>query len=473
MRELLSSLAQRSQCAPLGPLLYLVCAAQPTPRSTPMFDALRVPSWRSLSRGALVSFGIRVVGTGLLYGLHVMLARWMNTGGYGVYVFAISWTSFLAQFGKLGLPSAALRFVPEYRTNQKPTLLHGFLQTSRGLILVGTGGLTLLAMAVALLVPTGEWPLSALLAGFALTPLMGLFSFEREVLRALDWFAWSYAPNYVLRPLAIGLGVGALLWWTGSVSPLSVLLWTGVVLLGLILLQQWGVRRALETLSSTVERRPRHWLRVAMPLLLTSGSQLIVSKTDVFLIGLLVNSEEVGIYFAAMRTAQIITFFSFAMDAVAAPEISRLYHSDSDHLQETVSSLAHWYFWPTLLAALGLAFAGGPILSLFGPAFTAGWPILIVLTAALVIGAAMGPQQYLLSLTGHERACAYVFGICAVLNVGLNLVGITVYGAFGAALATATTLIVRHLWIRRRVVVLTGIAPSIFSALHMEQPSPS
>ena len=431
-----------------------------------MFDALRVPSWRSLSRGALVSFGLRVAGAGLLYGLHVVLARWMNAGGYGTYVFAISWTSFLAQFGKLGLPNAALRFIPEYRTNQEPARLRGFLQTSRGLILAGTSGLALLAAAVTLLAPTGDWSRPALLVGFALTPLMGLFSFETEVLRALDRFAWSYAPNYVLRPLAIGGIVGGLLWGTGTVSPLSVLLCTGAVLLALVLVQQWGVRSTLDAFLSAVERRPCRWLRVALPLLLTSGSQLIVSKTDIFLIGILVNSEEVGVYFAAMRTAQIVTFFSFAMDAVAAPEVSRLYHGGSDHLQETVSSLAHWYFWPTLGVSFGLTLLGAPILSLFGPAFTAGVPILIVLMIALVFGAAMGPQLYLLNLTGHERSSAYIFGVCAVLNVVLNLVGITLYDAFGAALATATTLIVRNLWIRQRVVALTGIAPSVFSAIY-------
>lgn len=436
-----------------------------------MFDALRVPSWRSLSRGALVSFGIRVAGAGLLYGLHVVLARWMNAGGYGTYVFAISWTSFLAQFGKLGLPSAALRFVPEYRTNQESALLHGFLQTSRVLILAGTGSLVLLATTVALLVPTGNWSVPALLVGFALAPLMGLFSFETEVLRACDRYAWSYAPNYVLRPLAIGLGVGVLLWWTSTVSPLSVLLCTGIVLLAMMFIQRWGIRSTLAAFSSTVKRVPRRWLHVSLPLLLTSGSRLIVSQTDVFLIGILVDSEEVGIYFAAMRTAQIVTFFSFAMDAVAAPEVSRLYHGESERLQSTVSNLAHWYFWPTLGIALGLMFLAEPILSLFGTAFTAGQPIMVILVSGLVIGAAMGPQFYLLSLTGHEQSCAYIFGACAALNLLLNLVGIHFYGALGAAIATTMAVTVRNLWIHHHVVDKTGLRPSILAALSSQQPS--
>jgi O-antigen/teichoic acid export membrane protein len=418
-----------------------------------MFDAFRTPCWGGLSRGAALSLGIRVVGTGLLYGLHVALARWLGSGEYGTYVFAISWTSVLAQFGKMGLPSAALRFVPAYHTNDERAGLYGFLSTGRRLVLAGTGGLAALGIAVVLLVPTGPWPLTALLLGIALAPLMGLFSFETEVLRALNRYGEAYAPNYVLRPLAIGGGTGGLLWAAGVGTAESVLLWTGGVFVLLILL-----------------RTPWHWLRVAGPLLLVSGFQLILRKTDLFLIGMLVGAEEVGVYFAAMRTAQVVTFVSFAVDAVAAPEIARRYHRDDAPLQATVSRLAHWYFWPTLGTAGGVALLGAPILSLFGTAFTAGAPLMLVLMGALVVGAAMGPQLYLLSLTGHERSSALIFGVCSLGNVGLNLVGITLYGPMGAALATATTLVVRSLWVRRRVVRRTGIRPSIWAALRLHSP---
>lgn len=433
-----------------------------------MFDVLRVPSWRSLSRGALISFGLRVAGAGLLYGLHVLLARWMGTDDYGVYVFAISWTSFLAEFGALGLPNAALRFVPAYRTENRPALLWGFVRTGRLLVLGATGLFALFASAVVLVVPVGALSLPALLLGFWLAPLLALVLFETEILRACNHFILSYAPNQVLRPLGVGAGTGGLLWWTGTVSPLQVLLCTGIAFLGMVLVQQWGTRTVLPLPTDTApSRQTRRWLRVALPLLLTSGFQLVLRKTDVFLIGVIVGPGEVGIYFAAMRTAQIVTFFGFAVDAVGAPLVSRLYHDDDEDpgtLQQTVSSLAHWYFWPTLAAVLGLAVLAEPVLSLFGAAFTNGWPVTYAFLAGLLVNAAMGVQTYLLTLTGHERSCAYIYGWCAALNVLLNLVGIYWYGALGAALATAITLAVRTFWIRERVVALIGVHPSILSS---------
>lgn len=432
----------------------------------PMFSFLRVQNWQSLSRGAVVSFGLRVAGSGLLYVLHVLLARWLGTQGYGIYAFAISWTTFLAEMGTLGLPNAALRFVPEYRTGDEPGLLRGFLRASRGLVVGGAVVLAALASGVALLLPAGEIPTATLLTGFWLAPLLALILFETEVLRATSRFALSYGPVHVLRPLGTGLAAGAILGVTGSLSPLQVLLCMGGVFVLAIAIQQWGTRQSLSPAFDVAPtRKTRRWLTVALPLLLTGGFQLVLRKTDVFLVGTLVGAAEVGIYFAAMRTAQVITFFSFAADAVAAPYVSRLYHSDGENLPQAVGRLAHWYFWPTLFGAAGLAFVAEPVLSLFGPTFVSGAPIVYVFMAGLVFDAAMGAQQHLLTLTGHERACASIYGYCALLNVALNLAGIYWFGALGAAVATAATLVIRGLWVRRRVIELVGLHPSIVSHL--------
>jgi O-antigen/teichoic acid export membrane protein len=340
------------------------------------------------------------------------------------------------------------------------------LQVGRGLLLASTSGLALLAIGVALVVPSGRIHLPTLLTGLTLTPLMGLLLFEKEVLRACNRFAWAYAPDQILRPLLVGGTVGALMWATGTVSPVQMLLCMGGAFVLLIPLQQWGTRATLsEAYEQAAKRRSRRWLRVALPLLLTGGFQLVLNKTDIFVVGSLAGTEDVGIYFAALRTAQAITFLSFAVDAVAGPEVARLYHGDSDDLQRTVSDLAHWYFWPTLAAALGLLLVAEPVLSLFGPAFTAGQPMMAVLMVGFLVNAATGAQTHLLTLTGHERSCAYIYGWCAALNIGLNLAGVYAYGALGAALATSTALTVRNLWVRRRVVHLTGLRPSIVAAL--------
>jgi O-antigen/teichoic acid export membrane protein len=57
----------------------------------------------------------------------------------------------------------------------------------------------------------------------------------------------------------------------------------------------------------------------------------------------------------------------------------------------------------------------------------------------------MGPQQILLTMTGHERAAAKLMVIGAIINVLGCAIGIAFYGAIGAAVATATTYIIWNL----------------------------
>lgn len=97
---------------------------------------------------------------------------------------------------------------------------------------------------------------------------------------------------------------------------------------------------------SALQRTPWRWLRVAGPLLLVGGFQLVLRKTDLFLTGMLVGAEEVGVYFAAMRTAQVVTFVSFAVDAVAAPEIARRYHRDDAPCKQRCHALRTGTFGP-------------------------------------------------------------------------------------------------------------------------------
>src|SRR5262249_20722399 len=77
-------------------------------------------------------FMIRVVSAVLAFGSQV-LARWMGTFEFGVYVYVWTWVLLLGQAIDLGLGTAAQRFIPEYRERGFVALLRGFVSGSRWL----------------------------------------------------------------------------------------------------------------------------------------------------------------------------------------------------------------------------------------------------------------------------------------------------------------------------------------------------
>ncbi len=96
---------------------------------------------------------------------------------------------------------------------------------------------------------------------------------------------------------------------------------------------------------------------------------------------------------------------------------------------------------------------GRPLLALFGPGFVEGYYLMFILAVGLMARAAVGPVERLLNMLGEQNACAAVYATAFALNLVLCVVLIPQIGVAGAAVATATALIVESLllfWVTKR-----------------------
>src|SRR5919204_617482 len=99
-------------------------------------------------------FVIRVISAGLAYFSQVLLARWMGTSDYGIYVYVWTWVLLLGSMMDFGISASAQKIIPEYRASSEHALLRGFLSGSRWLVFaVSTLVSLLLAGIVGLLSP--------------------------------------------------------------------------------------------------------------------------------------------------------------------------------------------------------------------------------------------------------------------------------------------------------------------------------
>ncbi|MGC9526764.1 MAG: flippase [Limnospira sp.] len=435
---------------------------------------LRAPAGPSfhlgaLARGAGVAFAVQVSGMGLTYFVHVLLAGRMGTAEFGIYEFVLASTLLLSVLAQLGFPTAVLRLISQYRVTGQWGHLAGLIRGSWRLSSIA--GMSIGLLVTVILGVSGidrVWIYSVpLQVGVWMVPLFAIAQLQSEIARALQKVALAYVPFRLLWPFLVAIGTFGLL---AMGVPL-----TGVCVLQLSLLTlaiAIGVQLVL--LRRTFERefppaspvyRPREWLRVALPLLLQGVFFIVLSQTDILMLGSMVGPDAVGIYSAAAKTALWSSFVLQAVNTVVAPVFATLYaRTDRGGLQSLVATVAHWIFWPSLILAIALIRFAPALLGLFGPEFVAGrWPMTVLILGQL-INVGSGSVGYLMVMTGHQDQSALIFGGSALANLILNAIAIPFLGILGAAIATATCMAIWNVVLHILVVRYLKIYPSIIFA---------
>src|SRR6267154_4992343 len=186
----------------------------------------------------------------------------------------------------------------------------------------------------------------------------------------------------------------------------------------------------------------RGWLAISLPILMVEGFYLLLSYTDVLVLQQFRSAEEVGVYFAVVKTLALVSFIHYAMSATTAHRFAE-YHAlgDKERLSAYLAHAINWTFWPSLAATVMLLALGKPLLWLFGPQFVTGYDIMFIAAIGLVVRSAIGPVERRLNMLGHQHVCALAYALAFVMNVVLCVALVPRFGGQGAAAATSVSLV--------------------------------
>ena len=416
-----------------------------------------------LARGSLGSFLVRLLAAGAAFGLQIFLTRLLGPDEFGRYVYVLSWVTFTSQIGVLGFDTASLRFVSALEARGQWSLLRGFLRRSLQVTIAASllGALLLVTAAWVLRTRLDPRLFSVMLAASCLLPLVAILQVVVSQVNGLKKVVAGQGIQGLLRPAvtALVLACGAWLGWHER-SAVAAMLASAAATAASIGAAGWLLRRLLhERLAGHAPAYDTHaWLRTAFPLLLITASQIILSQTDVLMIGAMRNTTDAGIYAVASQLASIVTFAIMAANAIVAPLIASLYaQGHRAELQRLLTMTSRGVLAYALPVVAGLLLLGRWVLSLYGPAFGAGYVSLLILSVGQLTIALCGSVGFLLTMTGHEQVATKVIGGSAALNVVLNLLLIPSLGLVGAAIATAIATAARSLILSIYVDRLLGL----------------
>jgi O-antigen/teichoic acid export membrane protein len=411
-------------------------------------------------------FIIRVLSAALAYLLLILLARWMSGSDYGIYVYVWTWVLLLGSMMDFGISSAAQKIIPDYRSRGEHALLRGFLSGGRWITLaVSAAAAALLAGLVKLFAlwiePGAAVPLYI---GCLTLPAFVVANTQDGISRAHDWMQLGLMPQFIVRQaLIIGLTAGAFVLGfhldaTSAMLASAAAVW--IAMIGQLIMLNRRLAGHIAPGPQTYD--VRGWLAVSLPIMLVESFYLLLSYTDVLVLQQFRSSEEVGVYFAVVKTLSLVSFIHYAMSASTAHRFAE-YHAagDKERLSAYVTHAISWTFWPSLAATIMLLALGKPLLGLFGARFVAGYDIMFIAAIGLVVRAAIGPVERLLNMLGHQHICALAYALSFVMNVVLCIALVPRFGGHGAAAATSLSLMfetVLLFWIVRRRLGLHVLA---------------
>jgi O-antigen/teichoic acid export membrane protein len=411
-------------------------------------------------------FIIRVISAALAYVSQILLARWMGGSDYGVYVYVWTWVLLLGSMMDFGISVSAQKIIPEYRACGEHELLRGFLSGSRWMTFAVSALVSLLlAIVVDELSPWIDAnAVTPLFIGCLTLPAFVVANTQDGIARSHDWMRLGLMPQFIVRQsLIIGFTAGAFalgfdLGATPAMLASAAAVW--IAMIGQMIVLNRRLGRHIRPGPKAYDFRG--WLAISLPILMVEGFYLLLSYTDVLVLQQFRSSEEVGVYFAVVKTLALVSFIHYAMSATTAHRFAEYHASgDSARLSAYVAHAIKWTFWPSLAATILLLAMGKPLLWLFGPQFVVGYDIMFVAAIGLVVRSAIGPVERLLNMLGHQHICALAYALAFAMNVVLCVALVPRFGGHGAAAATSISLLfetVLLFWIVRKRLGLHVLA---------------
>lgn len=198
-------------------------------------------------------------------------------------------------------------------------------------------------------------------------------------------------------------------------------------------------------------------IRLSWPIWVTGMTYYILTKADIWILGIYEVPETVAIYGLSLKLVGLITMPLLIVNATITPKISELFTQGAkpklENLLQNATTIAGI---PSIILLFGYFILGSKILVLlYGSYYKGGSIILIILGVGQLINALAGPCGLVLMQTGFQKTLMLITIISGVSTIFLSIFLTIKWGAVGIAISTTLGQLLQNsfmLFYSRRLV---------------------
>lgn len=371
-----------------------------------------------------------------------LITGYLGQEGFGKYATVLAFFSFFSAIGDLGLGSVTAREIAKEGSDERKIL--GNVASLR---LISSA---LLIMVAPMIVLFFDYPLEVkwgiiVVAGASLFSSFSLLMngiFQKRII--MDRVAMA---EFIGKLIQVSLIAGIVKYNLGFFPiVLSVLVALAFNTTLVYMISRKYIRFSLRF-------DPLFWksfLKESLPMGATAAITFAYFKTDTILLSLMQSNADVGIYNVAYKIIENLIFFPAMLAGLVLPLLSRFFISDKKKFTEIANKTFKVFVLVVLPIVLGTVFLADDIVRIIsGTAFAASAPVLRILSLSLTF-IFFGHYFNMILVVGHaQKKLMQALLFVAVFNITLNLILVSHYSYFGAAVSAALT--------ECMVVVLTSV----------------
>jgi O-antigen/teichoic acid export membrane protein len=387
---------------------------------------------RKIAYNVIVASVSKILSTILALVSIGLITRYLGASGFGQYATVLAFLSFFSAISDLGLYSTATRKIS--RPNADESLIMGKVFPLR---IVASLLVVILAPIVVFFFPYPVEVKSAII----IISFSFLFSSSYQILNgvfqknlAMDKVAITELFGKALQVLFIYFAIKLNLSFNWIIA--SILLNSFFSFLLIFLLSKKYIRFKINFDFEYWKK----FLAVSYPLGLSAIIGFVYFKIDTILLSVMKTSADVGIYNAAYKVIENITFFPAMIIGLIFPIMSSRIFSDKKGFEE-ISNKTFKVF--TLIVApliIGTLFLADGIISLIGGAgFSESVLVLKILIFALAAIFFSNFFNAILISANKQKKLLLIMFLAAVFNVTTNLIFIPAYSYLAAAVTSVLT----------------------------------
>lgn len=377
----------------------------------------------------------------------LIISRWYGADSMGLYSLIVTISGLAVSIWLVGIGAAMPRLLWEARAKKTKTEMSIYRTSTRIIFFSG--------IIISVLLYFSAWWLSysifdepRLLFALQMTSLfifpMMRYRLNSQFLLASKKVWYNELITKGIVPVAMLMIVLVSYWlWPTYYIPIWAYLLTNAwgMIISLYILWKYkfvALRWKLEPLQSI--------LTISSPMLVTGMVWTIAQKTDIFMLGWLWNTNNVGIYQVIFSIVSLLPIWLELFWSIVKPKIAELFWWEKQQeLQKIIRVSSLGISIIALCWFILLQFFPHIILGLRGAEFVDWAMTLRILSIGFLVHAFCGNNGLYMNGTGKQLLLQKIILLTALINIILNYILIPLYGIEGAAIASMVSIIVQNI----------------------------